>query len=81
MTSLNNGQRPHEVSDILSLDLDGELAKRANAELNHLKKEYLECEKEKEQIEIDFSFYREGHLPKNIAGLFNLELMKSTRLI
>ncbi|VDI73126.1 Hypothetical predicted protein [Mytilus galloprovincialis] len=67
LTSLNNGQRPHEVSDILSLDLDGELAKRANAELNHLKKEYLECEKEKEQIESDFSFYREGHLPKNIA--------------
>ena len=72
LTSLNNGQRPHAVTDILDLDLDGEIAKTvANAELNQLKKEYLDCEKEKEQIESDFSFYREGNLPKNIAGLCN----------
>ncbi|XP_052086887.1 uncharacterized protein LOC127724079 [Mytilus californianus] len=68
LTSLNNGKRPHEVSDILNLDLDGEIAKTtADAELKHLKKEYIDCDKEKEQIESDLSFYREGHLPKNIA--------------
>ncbi|XP_071152026.1 uncharacterized protein, partial [Mytilus edulis] len=68
LTSLNKGQRPHEVTDILNLDLDGEIAKTvAKAELKQLKKEYIDCEKEKEQIESDFSFYREEHLPKNIT--------------
>ncbi|XP_052069356.1 uncharacterized protein LOC127708505 [Mytilus californianus] len=82
LTSLNNGQRPHEVTEILNYDLDGEQAKTlANAELKHMKKQFLECEqekeqiecvlsicvKEKEQIESDLSHYREGNLPKNIA--------------
>lgn len=71
MTSLNKGQRIHEVTEILRYDLDGEQSKTlANAELKQMKKEYLECEKEKEQIESDFSFYRTGNVPKYIAGLF-----------
>ncbi|XP_076079203.1 uncharacterized protein LOC143049470 [Mytilus galloprovincialis] len=79
LTSLNNGQRPHEVTDILDLDLDGEIAKTvANAELKQIKKEYLDCEKEKEQIESDFSFYREGNLPKNIAET-NVTLLDAWR--
>ncbi|VDI68945.1 Hypothetical predicted protein [Mytilus galloprovincialis] len=80
LTSLNNGQRPHEVTDILDLDLDGEIAKTvANAEMNQIKKEYLDCEKEKEQIESDFSFYREGNLPKNIAET-NATLLDAWRI-
>ncbi|CAG2238415.1 unnamed protein product [Mytilus edulis] len=80
LTSLNNGQRPHEVTDILDLDLDGEIAKTvANAELNQIKKEYLDCEKEKEKIESDFSFYREGNLPKNIAET-NVTLLDAWRI-
>ncbi|VDI62946.1 Hypothetical predicted protein [Mytilus galloprovincialis] len=68
LISLNKGQRPHEVTEILNYDLNGEQAKKlANAELSHLQKEYMDCEKEKEQIERDFSYYREGNLPKNIA--------------
>ncbi|VDI04843.1 Hypothetical predicted protein [Mytilus galloprovincialis] len=67
LTALNNGQIPHEVTEILNYDLDGEQAKTlANAELTQLKKEYMDCEKEKEQIESDFSYYKEGNLPKNI---------------
>ncbi|VDI11425.1 Hypothetical predicted protein [Mytilus galloprovincialis] len=68
LTSLNNGQIPHEVTEIMNYDLDGEQAKLlANAELEQLKKEYMDCEKEKEQIESDFSYYKKQHLPKNIA--------------
>lgn len=70
MTSLNKGKKPYEVSEIFNYDLDGEKAKTlAKAELQQLKKEYLDCEKEKKEIESDFSHYREGNLPKNIAGL------------
>ncbi|XP_063405914.1 uncharacterized protein LOC134689874 [Mytilus trossulus] len=68
LTSLNNGQIPYEVTEILNYDLDGEHAKTlANAELMQLKNEYMECEKEKEQIESDFSYYREGNIPKKIS--------------
>lgn len=70
LTSLNKGQRPYEVTEILKYDLDGEQAKQlANAELDQLKKEYTDREKEKEQIESEFLNYREENLPKNIAGL------------
>ncbi|CAG2234572.1 unnamed protein product [Mytilus edulis] len=52
LTSLNNGQKPHEVTDILNYDLAGEQAKTlANAELKQLTKEFLDSEKEREQIE------------------------------
>ncbi|VDI76555.1 Hypothetical predicted protein [Mytilus galloprovincialis] len=65
LTSLNKGQIPHEITEILHYDLDGEKAKTlAIAEQKQLTKEY---EKEKEQIESDFSYYREGNLPKNFA--------------
>ncbi|VDI62947.1 Hypothetical predicted protein [Mytilus galloprovincialis] len=68
LTSLNKGQRPHEVIEIVNYDLDGEQAKSlANTELKELKKEYLDWEKEKEQVESDFIYYRKGNLPKNIA--------------
>ncbi|CAC5380385.1 unnamed protein product [Mytilus coruscus] len=68
LISLNKGQKPHEVTEIFNYDLNGEQAKKlANAELSQLKKEYMDCEKEKEQIERDFSYYRERNLPKNIA--------------
>lgn len=43
--------------------------KEHKEEINQLKNEYMECEMEKIQIESNFSYYREGHLPKNIAGL------------
>ncbi|XP_063411594.1 uncharacterized protein LOC134694512 [Mytilus trossulus] len=77
LTSLNKGQRPYEVIEILKYDLVGEQANLlANAELNELKKEYLDCEKEKEQIESDFSFYRDGNLPKNIADM-NTDLVEA----
>ncbi|CAG2195333.1 unnamed protein product [Mytilus edulis] len=47
LTSLNKGQRPHEVTEIQNYDLDGEQAKAlANAELKHLKTEYMEFERE-----------------------------------
>ncbi|CAG2196802.1 unnamed protein product [Mytilus edulis] len=66
LTSLNKGQIPNELTEILNYDLDGENAKRlAIAELEQLKKEYLECEKEKEQLESDFMYYKEGNLPKH----------------
>ncbi|XP_052106975.1 uncharacterized protein LOC127739338 [Mytilus californianus] len=68
LTSLNKGQILHEVTEILNYDLDGEQTKTlANAELKQLKKEYLVWEKEKDQIESDFTYYRKGYLPKNIA--------------
>ncbi|XP_052103716.1 uncharacterized protein LOC127737222 [Mytilus californianus] len=68
LTSLNKGQRPHEVTEILNYDLDGEQAKAlANAELKQLKQEYVNFEKEIIQIENDFSQYREANLPINIA--------------
>ncbi|XP_063426074.1 golgin subfamily A member 6-like protein 10 [Mytilus trossulus] len=52
LTALNKGQRPHKVTEILNYDLDGGQAKTlANAELKIMKKEYMECEKEKDQIE------------------------------
>ncbi|CAG2190087.1 unnamed protein product [Mytilus edulis] len=53
LTSLNRGQKPLGVIDILKYDLDGEQANiLANAELKQMKEElYLDCEKEKEQIE------------------------------
>ncbi|XP_052085778.1 E3 ubiquitin-protein ligase DZIP3-like isoform X2 [Mytilus californianus] len=71
LTSLNKGQRPYEVTEILNYDLDGEQAKTlSNTELKKLKKECIDCEMEIKQIEIDFSYYREGNIPKNIAGLF-----------
>ncbi|CAC5362275.1 unnamed protein product [Mytilus coruscus] len=91
LTSLDKGQRPHEVTEILNYDLDGEQAKTlANAELKLLKKEYLECEKEKKQIESvlficekekeqiksDLSHHKEGNLPKNIADA-NASLVKT----
>ncbi|OPL33844.1 hypothetical protein AM593_01559, partial [Mytilus galloprovincialis] len=67
LTSLNNGQRPQQVNEILNYDLDGEQAKLlAKEELKQLTKDYLDCEKEKEQIESDFTNYREENLPKNI---------------
>ncbi|CAC5414177.1 unnamed protein product [Mytilus coruscus] len=67
LTSLNNGQRPQQVTEILNYDLDGEQAKTlAKEELNQLTKDYLDCEKEKEQIECDFTYYRDENLPKNI---------------
>ncbi|VDI60157.1 Hypothetical predicted protein [Mytilus galloprovincialis] len=70
LTSLNKGQTPQEVTDILNFDLDGAFTREvANIELKQLKHEYLECEKEKGQIESNFSFYMEGNLPKNIAGV------------
>ncbi|XP_052106950.1 uncharacterized protein LOC127739319 isoform X2 [Mytilus californianus] len=68
LTSLNKGQRPHEVTEIFNYDLDGEQAKAlANTELKQLQKHYMDCEKEKEQIESDLAYYMEGHLPKNMA--------------
>ncbi|XP_052085777.1 uncharacterized protein LOC127723254 isoform X1 [Mytilus californianus] len=68
LTSLNKGQRPYEVTEILNYDLDGEQAKTlSNTELKKLKKECIDCEMEIKQIEIDFSYYREGNIPKNIA--------------
>ncbi|XP_063442698.1 uncharacterized protein LOC134722999 [Mytilus trossulus] len=68
LTSLNIGNRPTELNEILNYDLDGEQAKTfANAELKQMKKEYMDCEKEKEQIESDFSHYKDGNLPKNYA--------------
>lgn len=71
MTYLNKSQIPFEVTEILNYDLDGEQAKKvANAEQEQLKKEFMDCEKEKEQIESEFSYYKEGNIPKNIAGLF-----------
>ncbi|XP_063426863.1 uncharacterized protein LOC134710434 [Mytilus trossulus] len=74
LTSLNKGQFPLEVTEILNYDLDGEQAKiLAIAEIEQLKIEY---EKEKEQIESDFSYYREGNLPKNIADA-NANLVKT----
>ncbi|XP_071149836.1 uncharacterized protein [Mytilus edulis] len=78
LTSLNRGQKPLEVIDILKYDLDGEQANiLANAELKQMKEElYLDCEKEKEQIESDFSFYRDGNLPKNIADT-NTDLVEA----
>ncbi|XP_071137098.1 uncharacterized protein [Mytilus edulis] len=51
----------------------------ANAELKQLKKEYLDCKKEKEQIESYFSFYRKGNLPKNIAET-NATLLDAWRI-
>ncbi|CAG2198536.1 unnamed protein product [Mytilus edulis] len=67
LTSLNNGHRPHQVIEILSYDLDGEQAKLlAKEELKQLRKDYLDCEKEKEQIESEYTYYRERNLPKNI---------------
>ncbi|CAC5357679.1 unnamed protein product [Mytilus coruscus] len=70
LTSLNKSKRPPEVTEILNYDLDGEQAKiLANAELRQLKKQYMDCEKEKEQIESDLAYYREGNLPKNIADV------------
>ncbi|XP_063412032.1 uncharacterized protein LOC134694863 [Mytilus trossulus] len=67
LTSLNNGQRPQQVTEILSYDLDGEQAKTlAKEELKQLTKDYLDCEKEKEQIEYEYTYYRERNLPKNI---------------
>lgn len=91
MTSLNKGQRPYEVTEIFNYDLDGDQAKTlAKAELKLLTEEYLECEKEKKQIESvlficekekeqiksDLSHHKEGNLPKNIAGLFYLYQIK-----
>ncbi|CAC5413839.1 unnamed protein product [Mytilus coruscus] len=68
LTSLNKGQTPYEITEILNYDIDGDQAKiLANAELQQLKKEYMDCEKEKEQIENDLSYYRDGNIPKNIA--------------
>lgn len=95
MTSLNKGQRPHEVTEILNYDLDGEQAKiLANAELKLLKKEYLECKKEKEQIESvlsicvkekeqiesDLSHYKEGNLPKKHCRFVLFLSNKTSRL-
>lgn len=49
---MNKGHRPNEVNEILKYDFDGEHAKAlANAELKQLKKQYMECEKEKENLE------------------------------
>lgn len=89
LTSLNRGQIPHKVNEIVNYDFGGEQAKTlANAELmqlkkqymdcekehneemNQLKNEYIDCEKEKIQIESSFMHYKEGNLPKNIAGKF-----------
>ncbi|XP_071141788.1 uncharacterized protein [Mytilus edulis] len=68
LTSLNKGQRPYEITEILNYDIDGDQAKLlANAELKQLKKEYMDCEKEKEQIESYLSYYRDGNIPTNIA--------------
>lgn len=68
---MNKGVRPHELTEILKYDLDGEQAKTlANIELEQLKKDYQFWEKEKEKIESDFTYYREGCLPKNITSLF-----------
>lgn len=79
MTSLNKGRRPYEVSEILNYDLDGEKAKTlANAELQQLKKEYLDCERKKREIESDLSYYREGNIPKNIAGLFFVVVIRTS---
>lgn len=75
MTSLNKGQRPYEVTEILNYDLDGEIA---NAELKQLRKQCLDCEMAKEQIVSEFSYYRDGHIPKHIAGLF--QFLNSTSL-
>ncbi|CAC5374884.1 unnamed protein product [Mytilus coruscus] len=68
LTCLKKGQRSYEVTEILNYDIDGEQAKTlANTELKQLKKECIDCEKEIKQIESDFSHYREGNIPKNIA--------------
>lgn len=69
MTSLNKGQRPSEVTEILNYDLDGE-QENTLEELKQLKKEYVDCDKEKEEIKSELSYYKEGYLPKTIAGLF-----------
>ncbi|CAC5414179.1 unnamed protein product [Mytilus coruscus] len=67
LISLNNGQRPQKVTEILNYDLDGEQAKTlAKEELKQLTKDYLDCEKEKEQIAYEYTYYRERNLPKNI---------------
>ncbi|CAC5374065.1 unnamed protein product [Mytilus coruscus] len=77
LTSLKKGQIPHAVTEILNYDLDGEKAKRlAIAELEQMTNEYLESEKEKEQIESDFSYYKDGNLPKNFADA-NENLVKT----
>ncbi|CAC5424576.1 unnamed protein product [Mytilus coruscus] len=67
LTSLNKGGKPYEIAEILNYDLDGEHAKSfADAELKQLKKEYTDCEKEREQIDSELAYYKEGNLPKNI---------------
>lgn len=76
MTSLNKGLIPNEVTEILNYDLNGE---RANTELKQLKRIYMDCEREKEQLHSDFSYYREGNIPKYIAGLF--QFIKRTSLM
>ncbi|XP_063407139.1 uncharacterized protein LOC134690906 [Mytilus trossulus] len=66
LTSLNKGQRLYEVTEILNLNLDGE-QENTLKELNQLQKEYVDCEKEKEEIKSELSYYKEGNLPKTIA--------------
>ncbi|XP_063400042.1 E3 ubiquitin-protein ligase DZIP3-like [Mytilus trossulus] len=74
LASLNNGQRPHEVCEILNYDIDGKQAKTlAKKKLKQLTSDYLDCEKEKNQIDNDFSYYRQGNIPKPIAGLIQFQ--------
>ncbi|CAG2205308.1 unnamed protein product [Mytilus edulis] len=61
LTSLNKGQKPYEVTEILNYDLDGE-QENLLEELMQLKKEYVDCEKEKEEIKSEFSYYKEGNI-------------------